>query len=61
MLNLDDAFESGHWEHGSPCLNTNVSMKNYHPEVQPQDILLGKRHQWKRLPKKKSRIVQYPE
>ena len=36
-------------------------MKNYHPEVQPQDILLGKRRQWKRLPNKKSRLVQYPE
>ena len=38
-----------------------MSIKNYHPEVQPQDILLGKRRQWKRLPNKKSRIVQYPE
>lgn len=39
---LDDAFESGLWDHDSPDLNINVSMRNYHPEVQPRQILLGK-------------------
>ena len=61
MPELDDAFESGHWDHSSPELNWNMSMKNFYPDVQPQQILLGKRRQWKRLPNKKSKIVEYPE
>lgn len=45
MPELDNAFESGHWDHSSPELNSNVSMKNFYPYVQPQQILLGKRRQ----------------
>lgn len=61
MPELQDAFTTGQWVHGSPELNNGDFMKNNFPHLAPKEILLGKRRQWKRLQNKKSRIVDVPE
>ena len=61
MPELQDAFTTGQWVHGSPELNNGDFMKNNFPHLAPKEILLGKRRQWRRLQNKKSRIVEVPE
>lgn len=61
MPELEDAFTPGHWNHDSPALNEDIVAMSHFPDISPKEILLGKRKQWKRLPNKKSKIVEYPE
>lgn len=61
MPELEDAFTPGHWNHNSPALNEDTVAMSHFPDISPKEILLGKRKQWKRLPNKKSKIVEYPE
>ena len=61
MSELEDAFELAHWIHDSPELNDDNVALHHFPGISPREIALGKRKQWKRLPNRKAKIVQYPE
>ena len=61
MSELEDAFELAHWIHDSPELNDDNVALHHFPGISPREIALGKRRQWKRLPNRKAKIVQYPE
>lgn len=60
MPELEDAFEPAHWIHDSPELNDDNVALHHFPDISCTDIVLRKRRQWKWLPTRKAKIVQYP-
>lgn len=61
MPELEDAFQPAHWIHDFPELNDDNVALHHFSDISPRERVLGKRRQWKRLPNRKGKVVQYPE